>query len=94
MRSSSCARSGRNFSELFKLLHEPLIEYRLYTVDEALRAVRDGDPTLLLALFEGVVVYDSGVYGELKELFERLWRVEVLLPGVAYRFVRQQEHGV
>jgi len=80
----------KDFDELFKLLHEPLIEYRIYTVDEALQAVRDGDPTILLALFEGVVVYDDGIYSRLRELFERLWRIEVLLPGVAYRFERVQ----
>jgi len=79
------------FGELFKILHEPLIDYRVYTVDEALQAVRDGDPTMLLALFEGVSVYDDGFYSGLKKLFEELWRVEVLQPGVAYRFVKRPQ---
>jgi len=80
-----------DFGELFKILHEPLIDYRVYTVDGALQAVRGGDPTMLLALFEGVAVYDGGLCGELKKLFEELWRVEVLRPGVAYRFVKRSQ---
>lgn len=77
-----------NFNELFKVLHEPLIEYRIYRADEALQAIREGDPTLLLALFEGIVVYDDGIYNRLRDLFRKLWRVEVLLPNVAYKFIR------
>jgi len=79
------------FGELFRILHEPLIDYRVYMVDEAIRAVRDGDPTMLLTLFEGVAVYDGGLCSELRRLFEELWRVEVLQPGVVYRFVKRPQ---
>jgi len=81
----------KNYEELFKVLHEPLVEYRLYTINEALESLEKGDPTLLLALFEGIVVYDDGTYSRLKEIFNKLWEIKVLTPGIAYRFTKISE---
>ena len=65
-----------------------MIEYRIYTINEALKAIEEGDPTMLIALFEGIVVYNDGSYIKLKNLFKKLWRIEVLKPGTIYKFIR------
>ena len=78
----------RNFDELFKIFHEPLIDYKLYTIDEAIEAIKKGELTILLALHEGKIIHDDSTCTKLKELFNKFWRVETIESGFMYKFLR------
>ncbi|GEM_PF-203935 len=82
-----------DFNEVFKLFHEPLVDFRIYTVSDAVESIKRGDPTILLALHEGVVVYDDGTYSYLRKLLNKLWIVKVLRRGVVYKFIRKSNNS-
>ena len=63
--------------EPYKTFSHPLIDYRLYTVEEALRALDQGDVTLLIALSEGEVIYDAGAVSELRRRLRERWDVSI-----------------